>query len=126
VRHRVLLAFATGALILAMLPAVTSAAQKASCPASPWKLWDIYGTGGVVEYFWPHLFAEQYGFETPADFAAALDELYDKNGDDKVCGHERGGFDLNPKSHWYQLGVETLGEPTHFITIKDNAANGTK
>jgi hypothetical protein len=120
------LAFAAGALIMAMLPGVASAAQKESCPASPWKLWDIYGSEGVATYFWPYLFAEMYGFANEAEFAQALDELYDKNGDDKVCGHERGGDALNPKSHWYAVGIEITGYPTHFISIKDNAANGTK
>jgi hypothetical protein len=104
----------------------TSAAQKTNCPAGEWKLWDIYGPGGVAEYFWPHLLNDLYGFADAAEFAQVLDDLYDKNGDDKVCGLERGGDELNPNSHWYRLGIEMIGEPVHFISIKDNAANGAK
>ena len=30
------------------------------------------------------------------------------------------GFELNPKSHWYQLGLDVLGEPVHLMLVKDD------
>jgi hypothetical protein len=117
---------AAGALLMTILVGTASAAQKTSCPSGEWQLWDIHGPAGVAEYFWPHLLNDLYGFADVNEFAQVLDDLYDKNGDDKVCGFERGGDELNPKSHWYRLGIDMIGEPVHFISIKDNAANGTK
>jgi hypothetical protein len=127
--RRFVMSVALTALAAAMLAGGASAAQKDACPSGEWKLWPIYsenGDIGVADYFWPHLLNDLYGFADAAEFAQVLDDLYDKNGDDMVCGHERGGYELNPKSHWYRLGIELIGEPVHFISIKDNASNGTK
>jgi hypothetical protein len=125
------LTLTAGALLVAMLSGATAAAQKTSCPAGEWRLWAIESDAGasppvlgVADYFWPHLLNDLYGFADAAEFAQVLEDLYDKNGDGMVCGFERGGYDLNPKSHWYRYGMEAIGEPVHYLTVKDNAANG--
>ena len=126
--RRLAMPIVMAALVAGMLTGGASDAQKTDCPSGEWELWPIYSSGGqlgVADYFWPHLLNDLYGFADAAEFAQVLDDLYDKNGDDMVCGHERGGDELNPKSHWYRLGIELIGEPVHFISIKDNASNGS-
>lgn len=57
---------------------------------------------------------------------AAIDGL-DRDDDDRVCMKIIGGDDLNPRSHWYKVGLELIGSPTEtFIVLENNAAaNGS-
>lgn len=44
----------------------------------------------------------------------------DTNNDGDVCLLVMWGADLNPKSHWYKVGIELLGSPVEQFFVRDN------
>ena len=70
--------------------------------------------------FFPNLLPGQ--FSTPEEFAAAIDELIDKNGNGSICRRLKA---FNPNSHWSEEGEEAgLTLPVLVLTAKDDNSNG--
>jgi hypothetical protein len=118
-KRRLMMAVAAGALVVAMVPGGAAAAQKTGCPAGDWSLGLI---DVVAADFFDYLLLD-YGFANETEFADAIDALYNKNGDAYICAKYQWGEDLNPKSHWYDLGPR--GEPLRVLMTRDNNANGS-
>jgi hypothetical protein len=49
----------------------------------------------------------------------------DRDGNGRVCLKEQWGDELNPRSHWYRLGMAILGEPTHAFIVHDDTASAS-
>ena len=100
-------------------PGTALAAQQTGCPSdsSAWRLGTVED---VADGFFPHLFPDQWA--TPDEFESDFVAPLDRNEDGLVCARVQ-VYDFNPKSHWYKLGLEILGEPTQFLTVKDNSGN---
>jgi hypothetical protein len=101
------------AALLTALAALPAAAAPPPCPAS----WQWATAQQAAAAFFPHLLPGQ--FASVADFEAVLiDDVGDNDG---LCMKMMWGFELNPKSHWYQLGVNSpLGEPVHMMIVIDD------
>lgn len=104
------------------LPAIAAAAPKTGCPAEASGARELT-VGDVAEAVYAGLLVDPYG---SADALAVALSSYDRNGDDHLCLMTRWGADLNPKSHWYRLGVDSLGEPTTLFIVFDNNSNARK
>lgn len=119
--RRFLVATSLGLALLAA-PGATLAAPKAGCAtAGGFELKTVQDAAALI---FPHLLPGQ--FATQAALAAAIDAAYDdKRPDNMVCVKTLWGEHLNPNSHWYRVGVELLGEPTHLFLVEDNRANGS-
>jgi len=102
------------------MPAAVAAANSDGCPAAAGG-WERVLTSVAAAEFFDHLLPGQ--FATAADFAAAIAASSDKDGDGWICRKLMWGDALNPQSHWYKLGWELLGEPTHVILTMDDRAN---
>jgi hypothetical protein len=101
------------AALLAAFGALPAAAAAPPCPAS----WQWATAEQAAAGFFPHLLPGQ--FATVAEFESVL--IADVGDDDGLCMKLMWGWDLNPKSHWYQLGVNSpLNEPVHLMLIKDD------
>jgi hypothetical protein len=107
----------SGSLLLFGQGNATAAPPHDGCSGAA-DQWQLQTPTDAANDFFEHLLPGQ--FQTPEAFAQAIDELVDKNSDDLVCTRVSKGFDLNPNSHWYQLGLEILGEPVHVLSAKDD------
>jgi hypothetical protein len=103
----------------AMAPAAAHAAQESGCPADSGG-WQLRTVGAVAADFFPHVFPDQWA--TVAQFETDYVEPFDRNDDGLVCARVQVS-DNNPNAHWYRVGIEVLGEPTQFLTVKDNSGN---
>jgi hypothetical protein len=111
---RRVLPFLVAALVFPFA-AVSVAAAPAACPTA-WEPATVHDT--AVDFF-PHLTPGQ--FETAEELEAAIASTYDKDADGNICIKHQWGYDLNPNSHWYQVGFELgLNEPVHVIQLKDD------
>ena len=90
----------------------SAAAAAPPCPAS----WEAKTTLQAATDFFPHLLPGQ--FTSPAEFADVIAADV-KDDDGQVCVKLMWGETLNPRSHWYRLGMEVLGEPVHQMLVKD-------
>jgi hypothetical protein len=119
-RRPVTLALAFGLLLATAGSAV--AAPKTNCPPSIAD-WELTTADVLATEIFPVLL-EPSDFPTIEDLTTAL-ASYDANGDGYICVKEQGGYNYNPQSHWYQLGIELFGEPVRFWIPRDNNANGS-
>lgn len=104
--------------VVAVAP--VAAAQKDGCSA------DASGSermsvAAAATQIWPTLLFPAAFPGGIADLEAAI-ALEDRNSDGLVCVRPQGGDHFNPKSHWYLVGIELIGEPTIFTTVRDNNA----
>ena len=99
------------------VPVVASATPQKACPTN----WEHVTVEGAAEIIWPHLL-DPGALGSEENLAAAIAAVADQNdGDGWVCLKTFWGETLNPKSHWYKVGVELTGSPTiSFLTEPDN------
>lgn len=117
--RRVSISLVLAAALVAM-PMTVLAAPKSGCPNAS-SGWQRVSPTQAATLFFSHLLPGQ--FTNIADFAAEIDAIFDKDGDDWVCIRLAWGYDLNPNAHWYRVGLEVLGEPVHTMSVKDTTAN---
>ena len=117
---RLIRGFILGAMVALLVPASVLAADKGGCPATT-AGWEISTPEEAASDFFPHLLPG--AFATAAEFADVIDANDNRDGDAWVCIRLSWGFDLNPKSHWYRLGIAgPLNEPVHALHVIDNSA----
>lgn len=113
-----------GALALTLaVAAPAAAAPKSGCSAEA-SLWERSSIEAANDTIWPALLDPS----AIPDGEAGLEELianYDRNDDGDICLLTMWGENLNPKSHWYLVGLEVLGSPTQQFLLRDNTANGS-
>ena len=101
------------AAALAVFAALPAAAAPPPCPAS----WQWATAERAATDFFPHLLPGP--FASVADFETVL--IADVGDDDGLCIKLMWGYNLNPNSHWYQLGLNSpLGEPVHLMLVNDD------
>ncbi len=102
-----------GALVAALLLVASpvAAAQKTSCPQGA-AGWTQGSVGEVAATIYAGLVEGPWG--SVEEFAALLEQVYDRNGDDDLCLAIR-WTNLQPASHWYG---------TNLFIVRDNNANG--
>jgi hypothetical protein len=108
--------------LAAAVPGAASAAPKLGCPAAA-SGWYGGSIGGIASTVWQGLL-DQSPWTGFGDFEAEIAAL-DSNGDGDLCVVARWGDHLNPKSHWYQVGMDAIGEPASYFLVTDNRANGS-
>lgn len=104
------------------LPAVAGAEPKTGCPP------EITGSlqrtvMEAAQTVYDGLLVNPYA--DVSELAAILDGV-DRNEDGNICLLPRWGEDRNPKSHWYKVGMELIGEPTTLFLAYDNNSNARK
>ncbi|HSM67569.1 MAG TPA: hypothetical protein VK860_14795 [Ilumatobacteraceae bacterium] len=103
------------------LPSVTLAAPKAGCPAGA-SGWHEGSVEAIAEIIFAGLLVPGPSPEVLEGELQALDR-----DDDGLCLLTRWGDKLNPKSHWYRVGLASdLREPVTLFLVVDNNANARK
>ena len=111
-----------GSLSLAGVAAV-AAAPHHGCSADA-SGWSEYGVEEAAEVIWDSVVNKDPFPGGVPDLAAALAGL-DNNGDGDLCLMRLWGDALNPRSHWYKLGIELYGMPVIANYLRDNTANAS-
>jgi hypothetical protein len=92
------------------------ASDGCAAAASGWSRQTVAATAARI---WP-------GLVDPSPWPGGLPEFElqiateDENGDGSVCLLVMWGDDLNPKSHWYKVGIELFGSPVEQFFVRDN------
>ena len=111
------------ALLLVASAAPVAAAPSSGCPAAV-SGWSEQSVADATARIWP-------GLLDPGAFPGGIEELEaaiaadDRNGDGDVCLLVMWGEALNPRSHWYRVGMDVLGSPTEQFFVHDNTANAS-
>lgn len=118
----------TVVLLIALAAALSStvsasADPKNGCPAA--EGWDLVGVGQAAQEIFPNLLPGLYPWANAGELAEFIDSTEDRNDDNMVCIKTMWGDHLNPKSHWYLVGVDLLGAPTIMYLLRDNTANAS-
>ncbi len=117
-RGKLRLAVALGTVMAVMsLTAVASAAPEKACPTN----WEHITVEDAAAEIHENLL-DPSPFPSVDDLAAAIAGIADQNdGDGWVCMKTFWGDHLNPKSHWYKVGMELTGSATiSYLTEPDN------
>jgi hypothetical protein len=109
------------ALLLVAMAAPVAAAPKSGCPATA-SGWAETSVGAATDRIWPGLLDPSAFPGGPSDLEAVI-AAEDRNDDGDVCLLVMWGEALNPRSHWYRVGIEILGSPTEQFFVHDNTAN---
>ncbi len=118
---RRLLALACGiGLLLTATAGAALAAPKAGCSAAS-SGWFETSVADAAVTIWPSIVDTTPFPGGIPDLEVALGGL-DRNGDGDLCLMRLWGEDLNPKSHWYQIGLELFGSPVIANYLRDNTA----
>jgi hypothetical protein len=114
VRHAVaaVTVLTLGTIGVAAAPAL--AAPRAGCPSSEagWKLASVEDVTRAISGSDTELYDQLF---------PSIDAL-DRNDDEDLCLAMRWGADLNPKSYWFRLGMELIGQPFDLFIPIDNVA----
>ena len=86
--------------------------------AAPQSGWSEKSVAEAAARIYPGLL-DNTPWPTLADFVAQI-ATEDTNNDGAVCLLVMWGDDLNPKSHWYKVGIELLGSPVEQFFVRDN------
>jgi hypothetical protein len=121
--HRLVSLVGLIATVLVVAAPASADPGKTRCPAgSGWTLWNV---GAAASEIYPNLLPGLYPWADAGELAAFIDASYNKNGDDTICVKTTWGDNLNPKSHWYLVGMDLVGEPTTQYSLHDNNANAS-
>jgi hypothetical protein len=86
--------------------------------AAPQSGWSERTVEAAAARIYPGLL-DSTPWPTLGDFVLQI-ATEDTNNDGDVCLLVMWGADLNPKSHWYKVGLELLGSPVEQFFVRDN------
>lgn len=101
-----------------------SAGQKTGCQVG--QGWQEMTVVDVAEEVFDNLLPGVYPWGTEDEFADFISATLDKNGDGSICLKMMWGDNLNPKSHWYLVGIDLgFGTGVTQYLPHDNNANAS-
>ncbi|MDH5334486.1 MAG: hypothetical protein OEW65_11430 [Thermoleophilia bacterium] len=122
-KTRLALTLLTTVAMCLTVTAAASADPKVGCPVGEgWAEMTVVSAANEV---FPNLIPG-YPWTSADELAAFVDATYDKNDDGAICLKTISGDDLNPKSHWFRVGIDLgFGTGVSFYMARDNNANAS-